>query len=481
MKKWDATGSFWRPEMPEKVYWGRITFTPGEGTRIILEGNLFGEMVRGSSLHVTTVCGRLFNGVLCSTFLCWCNVETYIADREHFRTNVSSHMSVLGGNWANTAACRLDSLQLRLSHFNEWFDVPYDIRHKRGDFQKSLLSFKADDLTADFHFNGVNVELGTLCARSIPICATPAGPAWSYNYYITLRPATGQEIQWFLDLASSLRELFVFLIGSGVFTLDMVGRPEGIDADDPSRVYVDLPVAIPSVVRLESRYFSTLHTKYRDSVPSVVRTWFERRQDLRVATNAYTELLCFDGASPETILLRTVQTLEHLHGLLWENDSNYVAKPTFNRFVQWIWSNFPTALENISPDEMRRLASNKELLINRVRGLNNLSFRSRLEKIFKEIPGTQLMPILGNPQDIDVFLKSFLVQVEASRNFLTHFDEKQRERAFHDKELENAALICWAALTFWIGKVLGFSESQAGNLALSAKEALFLVHPRSAL
>lgn len=61
------------------------------------------------------------------------------------------------------------------------------------------------------------------------------------------------------------------------------------------------------------------------------------------------------------------------------------------------------------------------------------------------------------------------------------FDEKQRKSALQGEEIDEAALICWAALTFWIGRDLGIDENRAGHMALAAKEAMFLVHPQNRL
>jgi hypothetical protein len=541
MKSREATGSFWRPETSDEHYWGTIAFNPGEGTKLVLEGHVLGAS-GPHSFEVPVLHGRLFNGAPCSLFSCWCNVESYVTDRQYFRTHVFSPLLICGGHWSDADACRFDRLQIRFSHLDQWFENPYTIRHKRGGFTKSLLTFKPDTLNADFVFKGVHVHLESGCDRSIPTVATPEGARWSYHYHLILQPKSPQLIGWLLDLTSVLREFFVFLIGSGVYTLDLVGISGAVEDNNFQRFEVDHPVTVPAVVRTESRYFSTHHRDYKESLPLILRAWFDRRTELAIAARAYTELLCTDGTSPEALFLRTVQTLEHFHGVLWKEESRYVKKGTFKRLGKWLRNNFPDTLAHVLPDEMQRLDSQKETLLSRIGGLNNLSLQSRLEKIFRELPARERMPILDNPRNIEEFLETFLKRLVATRHYLTHFNEEKKAsfkfteqsmvnlreegvpdgilekletlknrkinteekllkaveqeigkaQTVHYKELilkhaekqdeifqvsddEGPALICWAALTFWIARHLGIDEEHAGDMALAAKEAMFLV------
>jgi hypothetical protein len=309
----------------------------------------------------------------------------------------------------------------------------------------------------------------------------PDGRNWQYSHYLVIRPESRQSLDWLLEVASSVRDIFVFLIGSGVYTLDVVGLSDRSE-DGQARVFhVNLPVAVPRVVRYDSDYFLTRHRDCREEIQSLVKEWFVRLDDLNVVIGVYRELLCSDGASHTTILFRAVQTLEHIHGLCWPDDSRYVKKATFNRFIKWLREHFPSELDHVASDEMCRLTINKEIIMSRIGGLNDLSLRSKLERLFKEIPAGVLLPILGNPHDLNKHLTCFLERLEASRHYLAHFSEQQKLSAFSADETQDAALICWAVLTYWVGRTLGLSCAKAGDIALKAKSAMFLVHPRSHL
>jgi hypothetical protein len=385
MQSWEATGSFWRPETPDKVFWGTIAFNPGECTKLVLTGDLFGNNSRRLRDEVPVLHGRLFNGAPCSLFSCWCNVEFYVTDRKHFRTQAFSHLSIFGGHWSEVDVCRFDRLQVRFSHLDQWFDNPYDIRYKR-DFTRSLLTFKPDKLDADFVFQDVPVHLESGCGRSVPFEATPEGARWSYQYHLILKPESSQPINWLLELTSVLREFFVFLIGSGVYTLDLVGISGSMETKNLRECQVNHPVTVPAVVRTDSRYFSTRHRDYKESLPSIMRTWFERRDELEIAAKAYTELLCTDGMSPEAIFLRTIQTLEHFYGALWPEESRYIERSIFRKFSKWLRNNFLNSQEDFSPKEILILESHKSDLLERIGNINRLSLRDKLQRIFYETP-----------------------------------------------------------------------------------------------
>jgi hypothetical protein len=87
------------------------------------------------------------------------------------------------------------------------------------------------------------------------------------------------------------------------------------------------------------------------------------------------------------------------------------------------------------------------------------------------------MPLLDNPGNPDAYLDEFLRRVEATRNYLTHFSSKLKADAFDGKDLERAALQCWAVLLFNISFFLGVREEVAGEIAWAGRKSMFLVGP----
>jgi hypothetical protein len=475
MASWDSTGSFWLPEAPSKTFWGTISFKAGLGISVVIEGNIVDDMSPGYAFDIPTVFARLHNGALLSAFDCVCAIESFYSGEQTFRTEIRSKFSISGGHWSKPEECVLASLQIGLSHLNDWFENPYRVNPVNSEFEEFSVTFEPDRLFASFNFNDIDVSLDTFCARSIPIWVRADGENWNYSYNLVVTPQSPQDLTWMLTLASSIRNFFSFLIGSGVYTIDLVGQqPSSGVAGNAVRIH--RVVTVPRAMRVEGRYFSTTHKKFREIIPAVMDSWFKQERRFSLVFETYRELLCTDGASRATFLLRTTQTLEHLYGILWPSEAKYTSKATYRRFVGWIRDAFPTDLPHVDSEEMKKLAETKELLLSRIGGLNDISLRSKLERLFGEVPDALLLPIFENPRELTGFLSPFLARLEATRHFLTHFSEKQKEIAFDDQEIERAMLICWAVLTYWISFSIGFDSEASAHITLQAREAMFLVH-----
>lgn len=140
----------------------------------------------------------------------------------------------------------------------------------------------------------------------------------------------------------------------------------------------------------------------------------------------------------------------------------------------------PTLLDLLKLDE-EKINKLRDLLIARIASLNKLSFRSRLTQLFDGIPKPYLMPLIGNPNRPDDAIESFLKKIEATRNFLTHHEQAQSKNSLYEQDLRDAMVSCWAVLTFWIARKLGFSEKESGHIASRASRTMFLVSKKSEL
>ena len=238
---------------------------------------------------------------------------------------------------------------------------------------------------------------------------------------------------------------------------------------------------MPLVARLGTTQFSVRHETVRDDFEALLNGWFAKEEILRVIRGSLTDLLTVDGLTPEAVFTRIVQTMEHLHGVVFKEKGGYVAKQTWKRFCNWLDGAFPGETGVYAPEELHKLELSQKPLIGKIRGVNSLTFRSRLRSLFDRVPGRELMPVLDNPDKPDAYLDEFLRRVEATRNYLTHFNPKLEADAFFGRELERAALQCWAVLLFNIAFYLGVSKGVAGNIALTGRRSMFLVESDTSL
>ena len=496
--KWEAAGHFWLPERPEGKLWGKVSFSPGDKVSVVLEGNL-GRRHQTKGILYPTLNGILFNGAHCTLFDSICYVESYFSDREYQRSTLHSSLMLLGGHFASPSDVRLQSLSMKFSHLDDWFREPYDLQYKRGGFEKSLVCFSPDTFKIETSFESESFCLSSFCQRQIPFGSKRGKLEFSSRYILIAEPKTDQSLSLFLSLASSLRSYLMLLIGCGVYTLELEGMLANTtdanveissepDKAPPAIVQIYLPVCVPTVVQGDTNCFASSYNEMSKEFTTGTNGWFKHKEILETATRAYTELLQYDGASEESVFLRVVQTLEHLHGVIFSDNSKYVPKPKWKKFQAWLAENVPNPLARLwhEDDAESKDAVDhgqlRKIVLDRIGSLNQLSFRSRLEMLFRKIPRRYLMPILDNPSSkFDEELDEFLRAVEATRNYLTHYTSRQKKTALKKEDMEEATARCWAVLSYWIATYIGFSEEISGTMALKAKRAMFLVANKTEL
>ena len=473
MKEFQSSGQFWLPGSDTRALWGRLHYIPGGTTSLTLDGNLVPNRHYPINLDIPELYGRLYNGAPCVLKSLWGGIESFIAKEELFRTRLHSRLFIFGLDPQASAADRFCASAITLSHLNDWFDRPLELDYQERKFDDCLVRFRPDKEECRSEFRGCPFKLDVFCARTIPSLPDSERLEFTYRYKLTLLPDNPQPLDWHLALASILREFFMFVVGTGIYTLEVeafAGTKPGDDA-----VHVFPRVTVPMLVRLDPYYFYCRHADIRDQFPDLLTAWLRHSDTLTVVRHTISDLLTVDGTSPEAVFTRVVQTMEHFHGLVFSDESRYVSRSTWRGFTDWLDEHFGEVWPEATPEQREALNKAKLPLVGRIRGINSLSFRSRIRALFEAVPPSELMPIIDNPRDNNSFLDEFIPRVEATRHYLTHFSAHQRSLAFPRDQLKTATLQCWSVLVFSLARFLGLGDDKAGDLALAARETLFLV------
>ncbi len=473
MSELKQTGHFWLPDDSTRRLWGRLHYVPGDVTTLILDGNISCRPVGNGNLTFPEIHGRLSTGASCVMRGLWGAVETFIAEEDHFRSTLHAELLLIGLDGEAAADARFERVGVTFSHLDEWFDVPLRVEYQKRDFDQAQVTFDPDQFSVRANFEGKPVSIESFCQRGIPTVADTKGLEFTFDYRLLIVPDDAQPLDWYLRAIGILRPLFMFLLGNGVYTLQVEAFQT---AGKESRTVQVFPkVTVPLVVRRASSQFNVRHDDIRSELNVLLREWLEKEDVLTVVRSTLTDLLTVDGLTPEAVFTRIVQTMEHLHGVVSEEQGRYVTRGTWRNFCDWLESVFPEAWENAQPEELACLTTERGALLGRIRGVNSLTFRSRLRALFDRVPGRELMPVIDNPPNVEQYLDNLLPRLEATRNYLTHFSAKNREQALAGKDLERAALQCWAVLLFTLARFLGVSENLAGDIALAGRRAMFLV------
>lgn len=511
MSEWDASGHFWLPESPEEKLYGKLRFSPGDKILVNLEGSFWDRYHRRrAGIECPALNGVLFNGAPCTIFDSVCHIEVYFADQEYLRSEFQGLLLVVGGHFANLEEAKFSSMNFGLSHLDDWFKDPYNLRYKRRGTKKAFIRFEPDQVSVNTRFEGQPFTLGTFCQRESPLRSVRGELSFKSRYVYVATPTVAMPISWFLALASSVRELMMLMTGCGVYTLEITALLRQVcdPSDDgesapassdttrsaeamPASFQIFLPVVVPLLVQLDIHCFSSRFEDVSDEFQEAVRGWFTNLEILRTAATGFAELLQNDGASEEAVFLRLVQNLEHLHGVLFEERSRYLSKPAWRTFRSWLEEHVPCPLPGeVNPEnknepegeDASQRGGLRQLILNRISSLNKISFRSRLEDLFRGIPVRWLYPILNNPHpDVTDPVDELIRAIEQTRNYLTHYDERLKNKALSGTELEKVAAQCWSVLTYWLTHRIGLSSDIAGRMALNSKRAMFLVAHKTRL
>jgi hypothetical protein len=213
-------------------------------------------------------------------------------------------------------------------------------------------------------------------------------------------------------------------------------------------------------------------------LPQIVGAWFQQEEQLRIVMRAYAEILLNDGAYEESVFREVVQVLEHFHPILFRGKTTYFERRVWKAFWSILQAFVPSALFEAGAHESK---GNAQSLLDRFRYMNELTLGAKLEGLLQAMHPGYLMPLLNDLDEPRQALKEFARKVARTRHFLTHHNKKQARRAFSERELPQAVSSCWAVLTYWLARQLGIDEDRAGNMALSAKDAMFFAAQRAGL
>lgn len=477
MSTFRASGRFWLPTEPDGSLWGNLEYTPGSGTEVILEGAL-GKLRYGEPSKFPEIHGQLFNGTPCVLQNVYGAVESFMARKEVLRTDLNAEHLLLGLSPENSEQNLFATSSVTFSHLNGWFGSPVSVEYLDDDLNEHSVRFNQERVEAIFEFEGERFKLETFCARSIPSGGTSGELKFTFGYKLILTPDSAQPLHWHQRLISMIRELLIFLIGSGIYTLEFslfrgdAGRDE---------VAVFPVIAVPMVVRLDERYFYSRFADIRSSFESVLTQWIQKADRLTVVRHTISDLLTIDGISPEGIFTRVVQTMEHFHGLVVVGQTRYVSDKTWNSFNLWLDEVFPAFWSDGDPSDQEELTRHKGAILGHYKGANRPTFRTRIEHLFRLVSEGQLMSIVDNPSNLEEYLRAFFPKVGSTRNYLTHFNTEDQRKAFTGSDLERATLQCWAVLIFCLARFLDLPAGVAGQMALQARRTMFLVGKKSDL
>lgn len=483
-KEFDIAGEFWRPSYENERIPGQLFIIPGGSVHLSLMGSFENGPKKKTSYPILN--GRLATGVPCTLIDIWGHVDAYGMNPASYITQLHCDFFIVGGEFSKEEDINVDFLDIHFSHVEKWFKPPYDLVINR-DSSEHLMCFQPDEAQANITWKEKQCKLNVFCSRTVPLGVGHRETKFNYAYRFHLSSKEKYHFSWFLEVASVLRECFMYLIGTGIYTLEIKMAENFNEESDseshsePKQYMIYFGVDVPSYIRTDSSLYCTRYDKLKDLFSGFIERWFENRSKLDVVVSSYKEILLNDGAYEDSLFLRIVQTLEHFHGIVFDKANKYCSKTEWKAFVDWFQKNTPEPDKTDLDIPLEKLESLREITLNRLSGLNSLTLRSRLENLFDGVQSGCLWPAIGNPDEPRQHIKEIIQEIEDTRNYLTHYRQKLKSKRAVDRDLERNTALLWGLMAYWVGKFLKLPETELDEIAFKSTHAMFLTGRRTKL
>jgi hypothetical protein len=218
-QEFNITGEFWRPSNENQKIPGQLFFIPGFGVRLLLNGSFQDWPKSKESFPVLN--GGLAKGIPCTLLDAWGHVNTYGLEPCHYVAELFCKLLITGGIFYEDDDINISSMDVHLSHVDNWFNSPYELKINK-EVTECLMCFQPDEARADILWKDKQCKIVAYCARTVPLRAGSNETKFSYAYRFHISSKGKCHYSWFFEVASILRECFLYLIGSGIYTLDMI-------------------------------------------------------------------------------------------------------------------------------------------------------------------------------------------------------------------------------------------------------------------
>lgn len=441
MEDIEFEGLWWLPETPEARVPGTLRFSPDFGVSLDLLGSLKDQgdhvaTVQRELTHPGVVLGLSSKGKPVTLWECWERRKT-VNLAGFTKTSFHADFVVVGAHLGGAEEARFTKISAECRHLDEWAGI-------------SGFSIKIPD---DYAAHPMVIEH----KRPAPVAASAAGARFAVEVNATLRDSSGlvgeaaiaqrtwvsveyPEAKGFEELHKTLHRLRNFLtlgVGKTVEPLAVRGVA-GSGGGQPVDIYYKLAGAGggnspgKKIHRAEMPF--TLGDLGGD-FESFLGNWFGKAERLGPVYDLYFATAYGSPAYLDDRFLSLVQGVEAYHRRAL--GTTELPEEEHERRLEEIVSAVPH--------------THKRWLCGKLAYSNEPSLRKRLREIMRREPEV-MKPIFGNSGRER---EGFVSKVVNTRNYLTHYDESNKESAVTGRELyevtERLKSILEACLLWEIG------------------------------
>ncbi|MBN2562280.1 MAG: hypothetical protein JXQ75_15250 [Phycisphaerae bacterium] len=445
-------GRWWLPETPDTAVPGSLTFSPDGPREIALDGTLR-DIPKGDwkGYSAKVIHGHTLDGKLCTA------VDTFEKGCQFFSPGSASsefffNKLLIGREHVDPDQTTFESAVVDLTDLGGWLHRdPFKDEHNQKQgisttryTMPKLISVRIPSIKATLSFEAgmnANMEYQKRTLR--------------HRDTLRIRPRRKQKLDWYLDVIFKFRILLSLLVGRpvAVNSIRLCTKPRKIPqlGPKPYREYLDLCLRV-SGKKVEKELLPPeipfTYPVLRKQLCPILATWFDKSEKLSTLSGLHFGVQVNDATPGEFRFLALIQAIESFHRFAgrdkYVSDAKY--KPTKDAIIAAI----PAGLSS----------DHRDALKSRIRFGNEYSLRKRLTLTIKRLP-KKLHDVItyGNT--------NFITEVVATRNYLTHRDESQRQNVLDFKGTFNASESLRLVITFLLLNEAGVPASLVESVMLT--------------
>ncbi len=459
----ELKGRWWLPESPENEVPGELIYSPEDGVRLELQGDLHvpgdGEFHPPIFRNAGIILGITLKGKEVSLLDCTQhkgNVtlgETRVIPQTAFRCKYA----FIGYHFASSESVRFQEIRVRFTQLDDWFDQNPFHFEQSNNFSDVNLTYNAPESCQvtvgeyTISFISVGPSLNRPSAGEFSISQKAWIKITSINYE--------RNYQEFLPVIRRIQDFLTLGVGIPVFPIEMEGYcasnykvlENGKIFPFPIQIYYARPWQTKKARRIYPAEMVFTLKYLQNRLDYYLQNWFKKADDLKPVLDIYFSLLYRDDIYAEFRFLGLAQAIETYHrrmyGGKYQPDDEYIAG-LYKQFLQAI------------PDEIDG-SFRKSLVEGKLRYANEYSLRKRLQELIRSLQNILLFSFIADTTERNKFID----QVCNTRNYLTHYDiELQSKAATTGEEIYQLQIELRAILDALFLRDIGFAVDGINEL-----------------
>lgn len=463
MNKYECEGLWWLPRDEETKVAGTFVYTPEDGGELSLVGSFKDIKDLNQTQKLSIILGITKEGKAITLLNVFERGTTLVSNGLQTST-YCSNWALIGTHFKKQEEVTFDYLYVRFYNMDEWLGFnPFKIEIKEKDGEpgvteeinlrykfppKEEVAYGEDRLGTDYTYNGPRSNSNEQTIR--------------HKGYFKVTFKTKQDLHYVLNKIYELQQITSLGMGQ-------VSYPEEINLKSdacywqPTKekkildtiTFLYTPSFYAPIKQPKTRHNMVFtYWDIKEEFEKILNGWIQEKENYEPVFDLYYGTVLNQSQHMESRFLSLAQALEILHRRTI--GGVYMEKEEYRKIVK---KPIKEAIPKTLPDEFR------EALEQKIGYLNEYSLRKRVTDIITPLQKNNLW-------FVD---KDYIALIADTRNYLTHYNERLKEKAAQGWELYNLIIATRYLIEAAILKKIGVSDTIIKSLLRKSEKEMIAI------